>query len=222
MRPFVTMLKAGVLTGLAAAGAAGAEPLVFGALDGTRDLSGAPALAGCARAARAGEAVCRLARDEFGGLTMLGSRALLNGAGRLRALDILLDREALGTARALLAGRYGPPGPSADGAPVWRFDAGARLTLRQTVAGTLIAFDFPANAAAPAPPPPPATAAAAGSAGLDGAAETLPLLLVAAVALALAGRAWWRRRRPPPRPVAAQPTMRETLERRLRDGTLEV
>lgn len=182
------------------AASAVAAPLTFGGINGTDDLSGSAELAGC-RQTTDEMRRCQLARQTFGGLDIASSEALLNGAGRVRSLRITVDRADFDLARQMLIGRYGA-------ASNWTgFDGGARIGIARTPDAAVISFDFPSNAAA--------------GARLDMRAVWTVLSLLA-LGLALGwylfrGRRTRRARRPEPE-ARAPLSMRDTLERRVREG----
>jgi len=188
-----------------AAAPALAEPLRFGGINGADDLAGSSELTAC-RPTTDGLQRCQLARQTFGGLEIAGSEALLNRTGQVRSLRIDLDRADFELARQMLTGRYGAPQASG-----WtRFDDGARIGMARTARATVISFDFPQNSAAGQP-----------------STRRADWLLPAMIGLGLLlGWLLFRLRRAQPRravPVRAQSpmapmSMRETLERRLREG----
>jgi hypothetical protein len=194
-------LLAGILLA-AASPPVTAAPLTFGVLNGVDDFSRATDIAACApRSDQVEGAECRLARTSFGGLALDRASMTLNADGRAQAVEFLLDDSDFDLARQMLAGRYGRPSGDAD-APVWAgFDDGARIAVRREGAQTRISFVFPANQAV-----------------AEASSETpaiVPVLLFLAAGLAagvLLSRA--RRAAVPPR----APTMRETLERKLRES----
>lgn len=183
---------------------AGAAPLSFGEFEAGRDLSASDQLAGCAS-----EGVgfrCLLTRTDFGGLPIERSRVTLNADGRPVSVEITLDASDHDTAVRLLAGRYGRPGGTAE-QPQWRgFDDDARISVDRAGRSALISFRFPANQSSTA----------------IGRTATDPVLpLVAFVLLGLLTGIVIRRtrgRRLASAPVAAEPSMRATLERRLQRG----
>jgi hypothetical protein len=190
-----------VLIALAAASATQAEPLAFGALNGRDELASTSELASCTpSASEAGAQTCRLARTSFGGVPIDSGAAVLNADGRVRSLRIALDVRHHDLALSLLTGRYGAP--STPGAvPRWAgFDDNATISLDRSRRQTLIAFDFPENAAA------------SGRAGPEG--RSLAFLALFGLGAVAAGLLL---RRPKPAP-ARELSMRETLERRLREG----
>jgi len=198
-----------VAAALASASPAYAEPLTFGAINGADDLSQSSELTGCAPGPESGERTCQLARTSFGGLAVEKGSATLNADGRIRALRIALDERDHDLARNLLAGRYGPPVATDKGTRWTSFDDGASIAIARARPNTLITFDFPENGAVAAP------------AGPDGRA-LLFLMLFAAGAI-VTGLMLRRRQRPrraarPGIVPAPQPSMRETLERRLQEG----
>lgn len=189
---------------LATASPAAAAPLTFGAIGGAGDLSKSTEVAACLPSAADKNArTCRLTRTHFGGVPIEGSAAMLNADGRIRSLRIALDAQHEDLARSLLTGRYGAPAPSAAGAaPRWSgFDDGATITLGRDRRHALITFDFPQNAAAPA------------AAGPEG--RSLVFLALFGAGAVAAGLLLRRRAKPAP---VRELTMRETLERRLREG----
>jgi hypothetical protein len=194
-----------LLLSVASAVPAAATPLSFGAFNGAGDFSSSPELGGCKRDGEGGS-VCALARTSFGGLETNRSIVALNGDGRVRRIEIGLDASDYPLAYQLLVGRYGRP-VTGGAAPLWNnFDDKAALSIRVVATEALVTFDFPANARA---------------AGPDTAA-TVPLLLFLALGLVggLILSRWRRAPIPgPPSPLpAAEPSMRATLERRIREG----
>lgn len=178
-----------------------AAPLRFGAINGTDDASRSHDVTECRP--QNGMALCPLRRTRFGGLPIDRGIATLNTAGRVRSLDLTVSARRYDVAYRMLGGRYGPP-DGGRAAPIWtRFDDGARIMLRRTGREALISFDFPKNAAS------------APKLGLDtGLAWTL--LLCAGLGL---GGGWaLYRAAGAKRGAQTQFSMRDTLERRLRDG----
>jgi len=208
----LTLMKHGVVFALATIGlstgvAAVAEPLTFGTIEGSSDFSDRKDVAEC-RAnsdAQAEGSLCALKRTSFGGLPVKTATMALNAAGKVRSVDIVLDSEAFEPAFQMLVGRYGPPATTRN-FPRWSgFDDGAGLAIRKAGPNTIVSFDFPANGAG-AETEPDRTLAAA-------------LILFAALGL-VAGILLYREygtRRSQPGPIP-QPSMRATLERRLREG----
>ena len=189
------MRKTLLLLTIAMATPAQAAPLVFGAINGSEDLSRRSDLGACTRAAEGYE--CILARTSFGGLPLARGSMTLDARGRGRAVRLILEPGSHDRARELLTGRYGAPtspGPE----PRWtRFDEGAQISVRPERARTVVLFDYPGNDAVLG----------------DGRRITVWTLL-ALVCLGLAVGAWLRRRTEPVGPAS----MKETLERRLRNG----
>ncbi len=180
------------------AGPALAEPLTFGAINGVEDASRNPALARC----EPGSQSCALTRTSFGGLPVVSSVMTLNPSGRIRSVEIVLNGKDHGLARELLAGRYGPPTHS----DRWtNFDDGAVIGFRRAGARAIVSLDFPANA----------TAARSG-----GGEVAWPVLIFAGLGLAAGLGAYGihKRLRPAPADTMGTVSMRETLERRLRQG----
>jgi hypothetical protein len=179
-----------------------AAPLTFGAIGGDADLTDSPEITSCVPSAseQSGQ-ICSLSRTSFGGVPIESAAAVLNADGRVRSLRIALDARHHDLARNLLTGRYGAP--SAMGAaPRWSgFDDGAAIILDRTRRQTLITFDFPQNAAVP------------GAAVPEG--RSLAFLALFGAGAVAAGLMLRRRAKPAP---ARELSMRETLERRLRDG----
>lgn len=198
---------------LALAPPAMAEPLTFGAINGADDFSGQTEIASCEPKSLwgGGRQTCALARTSFGGLPIETGTVTLNGAGRVQAVRIALDGGDYELAYRFLVGRYGRPS-SAGEAPSWSgFDDGAAITIGRSAARALIAFEFPANAEAADMEP-------------DGARIwSLLLFALGGVAAGLIirrvrnrdRRRWDRPRRTG---VDTQPSMRATLERRLREN----
>ncbi len=199
-----------VLAGLAASPALG-EPLAFGALNGADDFSRSAEVGGCEGFSRqTNSKACPLTRNAFGGLAVNDGTVSLNAAGKIRSIGIVLDDADFETAYRLLAGRYGPATATTP-FPTWTaFDEGATIAIRQSGPNTLIAFRYPANDVA------------AWHSNLN---TTLIMALLLVFALTLAIGMFLRRRqkthRARPAVPRPQPTMRETLERRLREGDLQ-
>lgn len=196
------MIRAGLVVCALFAAPAYAEPLTFGAINGTDDLSRNTEIARCAP----GRDSCALTRTTFGGLPIARSQVALNPSGRVRTAEIVLDARHHDLAYQLLAGRYGTP-TATQGYPRWtRFDDDARVAIRRAGGDTLISFDYPANAPA-----------STGGAGLP-----WPVLLFAGLGLAAgfgAYRVLGRRRARPALAAAGAPlSMKATLEGRLRRG----
>lgn len=193
-----------VAAALSAGSAAQAQPLAFGAINGTDDYSERAGVAQCqADGDQDGARHCLLKRSSFGGLPVSNATMTLNADGKARSLDVALDGDSFERAYQLLVGRYGPP-TATRASPRWTgFDDGASLAIRRTGASTTVSFDFPVNAAVSRATP---TAA-------------LPFLLLAGLGLLAGGLAYRaygaRRARPAPAPNMS---MRATLERRLREG----
>lgn len=179
-----------------------AAPLAFGEIDQAADLSQSADVAGCS-AASDGK-ICRLTRESFGGLAIDTSSVSLNPAGRVRSLSIALDDRDYETARQLLTGRYGPPTTAAP--PRWtRFDDRATISLHRSRTNTRVDFTFPANDLAPAAKANP----------------ELPFSVLIFVLLGLGvGAVILRVRRAQRSTILpmSEPSMRQTLERRLRTG----
>ena len=176
-----------------------AAPLTFGEIDGTQDFSERTD-AGACRSEGSGFD-CVLARTSFGGLPLSQGRMRLDAWGRVRSLDLMLDRRDHDRAYALLAGRYGKPARLQPGAEWTRFDEGARISLRQGRPHALVRFDFPGNDA--------------------GAYDLRPAvgwsLLIFTLGGLAVGVGLRRFRRISERPV--QPlSMKQTLDRRLSEG----
>jgi hypothetical protein len=164
-----------------------AQPLAFGAINGSDDFSHRTDLA---------------PRTRFGGLRVSSQSMALNGSGKVRSLGIVLDGSDFDAAYRLLVGRYGPASDARD-FPRWTgFDDGALLSIRKAGANAVISFDYPENAATTESALNPAVIAS--------------LLLFAALGLG-AGVLLYRGFRAKPMPTP-QPSMRATLERRLREG----
>lgn len=197
--------------------AAASPPLTFGAINGADDLSRATNIATCRPdAARANNAkICTLKRTEFGGLPILHSAMVLNAAGKARSLTIALDAHDYDTAAQMLQGRYGRPDRAAD-VGRWRgFADDASISIRRTGEQTLIAFAFPQNAAASTVAGPDSGTIWAMLGFLAfGLAGGMLLWRGAATRPAQAGA--------PLQPASAPMSMRATLERKLRDGDLQL
>ena len=197
-------LLACAVIGFSAWAPAQAEPLSFGAINGSGDFSKNTQVAYCppAPARKNDTRTCALTRTSFGGLPVREARMSLNAAGRVQSLHILLDGNDFNRAFELLAGRYGPP-TALNGFALWiGFDDGGRLAIRKARAGALISFDFPANKATPlrsAPDPRLAWS-----------------LLAFAIAGVGAGLILHRARRT--RRTKPVLSMRDTLERKVREG----
>ena len=203
------MLVCSIL-GLYAWAPAGAEPLTFGAINGTADLSGNTEVAYCPKTrSRDAPRTCALARTSFGGLPVSKGLMTLNPAGRVRSLTILLDGKDHDRATEMLAGRYGPPTNGGNVARWTGFDEGARIAVGKGSSGTVISFDFPANEAV-------------ASASAPGARLVWALLFfaaagIAAVLVLLRARAA-RQARARARRAMPTSSLRETLERKIREG----
>jgi hypothetical protein len=185
-----------LLTALAAA-PLHAAPLTFGEIDGRQDFSRRPELAVCSSKASGFD--CVLTRNSFGGLPLSQGRMVLDAWGRVRSLQLELDREDYERARTLLVGRYGKPA-SLEPRSLWnRFDDDARISLSKGRPRTLVMFDYPRN---------------------DAAAYDLrpsviwTLLLFTLGGLAIGALLRRARQRRPTQPVS----MKQTLERRMREG----
>ena len=185
--------------------AAQATPLTFGAINGRDDLSNRTDLASCAtELSPDGTRACTLTRTSFGGLPVSVGTMTLNAHGSVRSVAILLDADNYDTARQLLAGRYGAP-DVAGVRPNWRgFEGNATISIDRVGRNTIVRFEFPENRLAPP----------AARLNLDLAWELLLFVGVGAAAGILLRRA----QRAPSAPASAQPSMRATLERRLREG----
>ncbi len=184
---------------LAAAAPLSARPLVFGTVDGEADLSRLDELTGCVRGPDDGR-VCALRRKSFGGLPINRSEIALNREGRATDLSFWLDRADAGSARQLLAGRYGVAQIDGTSARWSGFDDGAEISVGPEAGGTRVSFTYPANRVT------------SPRGGLDaGAVWSVLAFCVAGIGTGLAiqrGR----------RPAVREPSMREVLERRLREG----
>ncbi|WP_217352691.1 hypothetical protein [Sphingomonas sp. ID1715] len=175
-----------------------AEPLVFGDIDGRADLSGRAEIADCSA-----DGKCALDRPSFGGASIDGATIALNPAGRAKRLEIMLDPRDYSRALALLIGRYGQPDQA--GQARWsRFDQAASITLSRASHHAIVAFDYPANAVA-------------SDRSATQRASWLALFVIAGLG---SGLLVWRRRQT--RHRSAPVSMRATLERRLRDGDLQL
>ncbi|HYZ47702.1 MAG TPA: hypothetical protein VE567_02295 [Sphingomonas sp.] len=190
-----------------------AGPLSFGPIHGDANLAKGEMVENCvplpaqARAAK----TCTLPRATFGGLLIDRAAVELNSAGRVRSLTMLLDRDDYDLAYRLLKGRYGAPTSLKD-FPRWtRFYDGETLSIRKGAANTAIAFDFPENAEA---------APEQSSGPLWYAVLLLALAVAAGLVLYRRYRARGRKSRLAVATArrGAQVSMRETLERRLREG----
>lgn len=187
---------------LITASPAQAAPLTFGPIGGDADLTDSSELTSCVPSTSGdGVRTCSLSRTSFGGVPIESGAAVLNAEGHVLSLRIALDAWHHELARNLLTGRYGAP--SAPGAaPRWSgFDDGATITLGRDRRQTLITFAFPQNAVARS------------AAGPEG--RSLAFLALFGVGAVAAGLMLRRRSRPAP---ARELSMRETLERRLREG----
>lgn len=187
------------LLALAAASPIDARPLEFGTVDGRADLSGDDELTACA-SGQDGAKVCALRRTSFGGLPINRSEIALNADGRATSLSFWLDRADREAARQLLVGRYGA-GRTDGAATRWSgFDDGAEISIAPDAGGTKIQFAFPGNRAV------------ARRAGVDtDAVWSLLAFCLAGIGLGLLIQ---RSRRP----VRREPSMRDVLERRMREG----
>lgn len=180
-----------------------AEPLGFGEVNGIDRL--ADGVTGSCRDTHEGEGerVCTLRRTNFGPLPINRSALLLNADGRVRSLTFWFDRADYADVSQLLQGRYGAPKEQAGSTRWTGFDRGATVELGLRDRSTRVNFSFPQNAPVRNEQP------------LDRRAiwSLLVFVLVGLAAGALLYRARKRRLVPPP-----APTMREVLERRMRDG----
>lgn len=190
-----------VLTLSALAAPLRAEPLSFGEVNGIdRPADGAR---GSCRETHEGEHVCAFRRTHFGPLPINRSALFLNADGRARSLTFWFDRGDYADVSQLLQGRYGAPGEQG-GATRWTgFDDGATVELGLKDRSTRVDFSFPQNASVRSEQP------------IDRRAvwSVLAFVLIGLTAGALLYRARKRRAAPPP-----EPTMREVLERRMREG----
>lgn len=184
---------------------AAAGPLSFGAIDGSVDLSGSDAAGVCTARDEEAGAECLLGRTSFGGLPVTRATLTLNEEGRAREVDLRLAAADYEQAYALLRGRWGEPSRTAPW-PEWRrFDDDAHIAIARAGEGTRVRYRWPANDVVAAPP-----------SGRIEPAVAISLLLFVLLGLA-AGLILARMRRA--RAAAAPPlTMREALERRLREG----
>jgi hypothetical protein len=179
-----------------------AAPLTFGAISGDADLADNPEITSCVPSvAQEGTQTCSLSRTSFGGVPIESGAAVLNADGRVRQLRIALDSRHHDLARDLLAGRYGKPSTEGNRSRWTGFNDGAGITLARNRRQTLISFDFPENAAA------------APADGPEG--RSLAFLALFGAGAVAAGLMLRRRSKPAPN---RELSMRETLERRLRDG----
>jgi hypothetical protein len=190
--------------GLALASPAQAEPLRFGAINGSDDLSGDTEVASCpSRSFFGGHwQTCTLARTSFGGIPIESGAMTLKPDGRVEAVRIRLEDADYDLAYRFLVGRYGRPMAVEGGAQWNRFDDGGRVAISKSGASTDILFAFPSNDAAAAPGPERFWSLA------------LFVLLGIGAGQLLRQRQKVRRFHRLP----AQPSMRETLERRLREN----
>ena len=200
-------LLAFAVVGLASGSAARAEPLAFGAVNGSDDFSNHTDVGQCLATTPDGQNSarrCVLKRSSFGGMPVSSATMTLNPAGKVRSLAIVLEGQDFDLARHLLVGRYGTPA-TAEPFPRWTgFDDGASIAIRKSRLNAIVSFDFPANAVAASPAIP------------DGALALLLLAGLGAIAGGFAYRAYGAKQARPAR--APQPSMRATLERRLREG----
>ena len=174
-----------------------AAPLNFGEIDGRQDFSRRPDVAVCS--SRASSFDCVLIRTSFGGLPLSQGRMSLDAWGRVRSLQLTLDREDFDRARSLLVGRYGKP-TALEPRALWdRFDDNARISLTRERPRTLVMFDFPRNDAT--------------------AYDLRPSVIWTLLLFTLAGLAAGAALRRVKRTRSSQPvSMKQTLERRMRDG----
>lgn len=178
-----------------------AEPLSFGEVNGIDRLADG-ATESC-RDIPEGERVCALRRTHFGPLPINRSALFLDADGRARSLTFWFDRADHADVSQLLQGRYGAP-KEQGGSTRWTgFDDGATVELGLKDRSTRVDFSFPQNASVKREQP------------IDRRAvwSVLAFVLIGLTAGALLYRARKRRAVPPP-----VPTMREVLERRMRDG----
>lgn len=193
-------------------GMAAAAPLTFGEIGPDTRPAVLARLADCpAPAGDDVEASCTLRRRTFGGLDIRSSRLSRDEAGRPVALDIGLAAEDARIAAELLEGRYGPAQRSGDTLAWSGFDNGGVLTLAPRGIRTVIAFRFAAPDIAPAAAPAPVAR--------SNPRPALYLLGLSLLGL-LAGTLFLRRNRRPRvvAPPPEEPSMKATLEKRLRDG----
>jgi hypothetical protein len=174
-----------------------AAPLTFGEIDGRQDFSRRPDVAVCSSKANGFD--CVLTRTSFGGLPLSQGRMVLDAWGRVRSLQLELEPEDYDRARTLLVGRYGKPA-ALEPRSLWdRFDDDARISLRRERPRTLVMFDYPRNDAA----------------AYDLRPSVIWTLLLFTLGGIAAGAALRRaRNRRPAQPVS----MKQTLERRMREG----
>ena len=199
------VLLVSAVVGLSGWSAAQAQPLAFGTVNGADDFSKNPDVSQCRPASgQDGMRQCALKRSGFGGLPVSRTAMALNSDGKVRSLGIVLNGQDYDLAYQLLVGRYGPPATTRD-FPRWiGFDGDANLSLRRSGPDAIVSFDFPANAAA---------------ASSQGTGIALTLLLFAGLGLVAGGiayREYGAGRAKPAR--LPQTSMRDTLERRLREG----
>lgn len=204
-----------ILIGLSASSPAIAAPLTFGAINGSDDFSQTAELGPCAAAGDANQPprICPLTRTAFGGVPITRGTATLNAEGRVRSLDMVMAANHYDLAYQLLVGRYGQPTVTRGFSQWSGFDDGARITISRSKPSTFVTFDFPANDV---------------GARDDAPEEALTMALILLAILAFgAGVAFGRRqamREAKPalaqssRQANPQISMRETLERRLREG----
>jgi hypothetical protein len=202
---------AAILLGLSAS-AAWARPLTFGEINGTEDLSQSAELGA---APETDKKERQLLRNTFGGLEIDKGVVALNSQGRVRSLDIVLDDQDFDLAYQLLVGRYGKPTTTLP-FPKWSsFDDGATIAISKSRPNTFISFHYPENEGP--------------TRDIQSATVLRMSVLIAAGVLLGAGLARWRKRPRPraapavvTRPRASSQTaplsMRETLERKMREG----
>jgi hypothetical protein len=213
LRPLAPGALAAAL--FACGGPAIAAPLAFGDIAPDMRRADLARLATCPGRVGAAAQTCTLRRRSFGGLDIRSSALSLDEAGRPVALEIALTAEDARIAAELLEGRYGPARRSGETLAWQSFDDDALLTLAPRGMRTIVTFRFatPGITAIGAAP-----AASAASAGRD-ARPALSLLAVSLLALVAGIFLLWRnRRRRAAVPAEPEPSMRATLEKRLRDG----
>ncbi|HEV2567610.1 hypothetical protein [Sphingomonas sp.] len=174
-----------------------AAPLSFGEIDGGQDYSDRTDLADCT--AEGAGYRCTLTRNTFGDLRLDRGVMTLDARGRVRTLQLALDRRDFDRGHALLVGRYGKPTALQPRLEWRRFDDDGRITLTRGPQEALVTFDYPRNNA---------TGAVLRREAVRG------LLLFTLAGLAVGAALRLRRPRKPAQPVS----MKQTLERRLSEG----
>ena len=176
-----------------------AAPLTFGEIDGIQDYSDRPDVAACSSVDSGHD--CVLARTSFGSVPLTRGQMALDAWGRVRSLQLVLDREDHDRARSLLSGRYGKP-TIVEPQPQWnRFDRDARIGLRREGPNAFVTFEYPRNDAS--------------------AYDLRPSVIWTLLLFTLGGLATGavlRRARRKPRQSTQPVSMKHTLERRMREG----